>query len=173
MIEPFYSKGLHFSCTRCSVCCRGDPGFVFLSKDDLRRLLKRLSLDFKQFFRKYCTLVDSGTGMALSLRENLAFDCIFWGDTGCSVYEDRPVQCSSYPFWSSILESRSSWEDEYVSCPGMGAGDHRSREYIEELMIARRGAGTIVLSYGVDPENSDEDTILGRERIGSDPSDAV
>jgi len=55
----------------------------------------------------------------------------------------------------------------------MGAGDHRSREYIEELMIARRGAGTIVLSYGVDPENSDEDTILGRERIGSDPSDAV
>jgi Fe-S-cluster containining protein len=161
MAEPFYAKGLSFSCTRCSACCRGEPGFVFLTKEDLARLLRRLGLDFKRFFQEYCTLVDAGTGMALSLRENAAYDCILWGEKGCKVYEDRPVQCSTYPFWSSIIESRSSWRGEARSCPGIGAGELRSRAYIEERMLARRGAGTIVLSYGVDPECMDEDTILG------------
>jgi uncharacterized protein len=173
MAEPFYAKGLRFSCQRCSACCRGEPGFVFLTREDLRRLLRRLRLDFKSFFHDYCTLVDAGTGMALSLRENAAFDCILWAEKGCSVYEDRPVQCSTYPFWSSIVESRSSWESESASCPGIGGGELRSREYIEERLLARRGTGTLVLSYGVDPESSDEDTILGSERVGSDPTDAV
>jgi uncharacterized protein len=99
--------------------------------------------------------------MALSLRETAAYDCVFWGEGGCAVYEDRPVQCSTYPFWDSILDSRVSWRDEGRSCPGIGAGEPKSREYIEGCLLSRREAGTIVLSYGVDPEFSDEDTILG------------
>ncbi len=173
MGDPFYSKGLRFSCKRCSACCRGEPGFVFLTRDDVHRLLKRLGLDFKVFFRDYCTLVDTGTGMALSLRENRAFDCVLWGEKGCGVYEDRPVQCSTYPFWNSIVESRSSWEDESASCPGIGNGECRSRDYIEERLFARRRAGTIVLSYGVDPECSDENTILGSAGLSADPPDAL
>ncbi len=165
MSEPFYAEGLRFSCERCSACCRGEPGYVFLTKEDLRRLLSRLGLEFKAFFRGYCTLVDAGTGMALSLREvaleNGSNDCVLWGAGGCRVYGERPVQCSTYPFWSSIMESRESWRREGRSCPGIGSGETRSREYIEERLLERRGAGTIVLSYGVDPECTDENTILG------------
>jgi hypothetical protein len=165
MSEPFYARGVRFSCERCSACCRGEPGYVFLTKDDLRRLLARLGLEFKAFFRGYCALVDVGTGMALSLREvpreNGSNDCVLWGAGGCEVYEERPIQCSTYPFWSSIMESRESWRREALSCPGIDSGETRSREYIEERLLERRGAGTIVLSYGVDPECSDEDTILG------------
>jgi uncharacterized protein len=161
MADSFWAEGLSFSCTRCSACCRGEHGYVFLTKEDLRRLLKRLVLDFKSFFLEYCTLVDTGTGMALSLRENSAYDCILWRAEGCSVYEDRPLQCSTYPFWPSIMESRTSWNAEAQACPGIGAGELRSRSHIEERILARRGAGTIVLSYGVDPECTDEDTILG------------
>lgn len=151
------------------MCCRGDPGYVFLSKEDLGRLLRRLGLDFPRFYKEYCTLVDTGTGLALSLREvaraggdgRESHDCALWGDHGCCVYEDRPLQCSTYPFWASIVESGSSWRREGRSCPGIGAGELRSREYVEERLLARRGAGTIVLSYGADPESADEDTILG------------
>jgi uncharacterized protein len=173
MADPFYAQGLSFSCARCSSCCRGEPGYVFLAKEDLRRLLRRLGLDFKRFYKDYCILVDAGTGMALSLRESADFDCVFWGPGGCGVYEDRPVQCSTYPFWASILASKSSWREEGRSCPGIGAGETRSRGYIEERLFARRRAGTIVLSYGVDPECSDEDTILGSEGLGPDPAHAV
>ena len=35
MSEPFYAEGLRFSCERCSACCRGEPGYVFLTKEDL------------------------------------------------------------------------------------------------------------------------------------------
>jgi hypothetical protein len=169
MGEPFYASGLSFGCERCSRCCRGDPGFVFLSRKDLKNLLARLGLDFKSFFRDYCILVDSGTGMALSLRERVRegengkkeYDCALWADGGCAVYEDRPVQCRAYPFWASIMDSAYAWKDESRFCPGIGQGELRSREYIEERLYERRAAGTIILPYGVDPECADADTILG------------
>jgi uncharacterized protein len=183
MSEAFYEAGLRFTCARCSYCCRGEQGFIFLSKDDLRRLLRRLSLDFKTFFREYCTLVDTGSGMALSLRDiarsaaqggsRRVYECVLWGRGGCEVYEDRPVQCSTYPFWSSVVDSKASWRDEARSCPGIDAGELRSRSYIEERLIARRRAGTIILAYGVDPECADEDTILGSAGLGPDAPDAV
>jgi Fe-S-cluster containining protein len=155
MGEPFYSKGLRFDCRRCSRCCGGGPGYVFLTKADLERLLGRLGLDFPSFFKKYCTTVDTGLGMALSLRETPDYDCILWGGKGCSVYEDRPVQCSTYPFWASVLESRRGWEEESASCPGIGEGGLRDRTFIEECLYARRAESTIVFEYGADPLKAD------------------
>ncbi len=38
MEEVFYGRGLRFECTRCSRCCRHNPGYVFLSPVDLARL---------------------------------------------------------------------------------------------------------------------------------------
>jgi hypothetical protein len=112
-------------------------------------------------------------GKAISLRENAAYDCVFWTEDGCSVYDDRPIQCSTYPFWASIMDSRSSWKDEAAYCPGIGKGELRSKSYIEERLLARREAGTIILAYGVDPESSDENSILGSSGLGTDAPDAV
>jgi uncharacterized protein len=173
MGDAFYASGLRFSCARCSCCCRGEPGFVFLSKDDLRRLLRRTKLDLGVFIRDYCRLIDTGDGMTLSLREKAAFDCVFWTNGGCSVYEDRPIQCSTYPFWASIMESNASWKAESRYCPGIGAGELRSREYIEGRLLARREAGNVILAYGVDPECIDENSILGSEGLGPDAPHAV
>ena len=162
MEKPFYAQGLRFACTRCSACCRGGPGYVFLSSSDLHALLVFLSLDFPQFFHNYCTVVDTGMGMALSLAEKPNYDCVFWEKDGCSVYGARPVQCSTYPFWASILESQRSWLDERAACPGIGAGDLVNASSIEKQLYLRRSAGTIVFPYGADPETYDVDTILGR-----------
>ena len=30
--DPFYAEGLRFACTRCSICCRGEPGYAFFLK---------------------------------------------------------------------------------------------------------------------------------------------
>ncbi len=151
MSELFYAEGLRFDCRRCSACCRGEPGYVFLTRPDLERLLRRFSLDYRSFFSAYCRTVDTGMGMALSLKEKPHFDCIFWSEGGCSIYEDRPVQCSTYPFWSSILESRQRWKEEASYCPGVGVGDLKSRAYIEECLFKRRSVPIIIFEYGVDP----------------------
>jgi uncharacterized protein len=155
MGEPFYAEGLRFGCERCSSCCRGGPGYVFLTRPDVERLLGRLRLDFAGFFRDYCTTVDTGLGMALSLKETPGYDCILWTEQGCSAYEDRPVQCSTYPFWASVLDSRRRWNEEAASCPGIGRGDMRGRSAIEDCLYARRAAPTIVFGYGEAPALGD------------------
>ena len=164
MESPFYKDGLRFSCARCSACCRGGPGYVFLSRQDVSRLLSRLELDFRSFFKKYCILVNNGEGFALSLSEKSNFDCIFWTDQGCAVYDDRPLQCSTYPFWSSLVESSAAWKRESSDCPGIGRGEIRSREHIEECLWKRRAEGLIILDplSARKPEDIDVNSILGR-----------
>ncbi len=161
MGEAFYADGLKFSCNRCSACCGGEPGYVFLSKDDLLSLLSCLKLDFRSFFHEYCRLVDTGQGRALSLAEKPNYDCIFLGKGGCRVYESRPLQCSTYPFWPGVLESSRTWKSESSVCPGIDKGELRGRDYIEERIAQRKNAGTVLFDYGADPESLGADTILG------------
>jgi Fe-S-cluster containining protein len=121
--------------------------------------------------------------MALSLRDirhkaglgavRSSYDCVFWGEGGCGVYEDRPIQCSTYPFWPSIMESEAAWRDEARWCPGIGRGELRPRSHIEACLSARRAAGMILFAYGVDPESADENTFLGCSGLGPDAPDAV
>ncbi len=60
------------------------------------------------------------------------YDCVLWGSEGCQAYEARPVQCSTYPFWSWILECQESWNEEAKSCKGINCGKKRERQEIEE-----------------------------------------
>jgi Fe-S-cluster containining protein len=136
--EPFYAEGLCFSCTRCSACCRFDPGYVFLSKKDADVLAGMLKIGYTEFVETYCRWVSAAGGSAqLSLKEKSNYDCIFWKE-GCRVYEGRPVQCRTFPFWPSILASPDAWKSAARSCPGMGKGELHNREHIESCLKARR-----------------------------------
>ncbi|MDR0555003.1 MAG: YkgJ family cysteine cluster protein [Treponema sp.] len=135
MLEsPFYTQGLHFSCTRCSVCCRYEPGFVFLSLQDLQALAAALKMSHNGFMETYCRWIPLGEGVQrLSLKENARFDCVFWKD-GCSVYEARPLQCRTFPFWSSNLLSEDAWKTAGRSCPGVGQGRVYDTGHIEDCL---------------------------------------
>jgi len=138
MEEPFYAKGLNFSCVRCSDCCRHESGFVYLSHSDLAKLCKCSNLEKSEFITMYCRWVPYETGAAaLSLREKSNFDCIFW-DCGCKVYSARPVQCVTYPFWSSIMSSKDSWASAASACRGIGLeegqGAHLNETAIKKLV---------------------------------------
>jgi uncharacterized protein len=135
--QVFYSDGLRFSCTQCSRCCRHDSGYVFLSRQDLTRLLNRLEMDEEEFIQDFCVTVPDGFGNQISLGEQENKDCIFWSDGGCSVYEDRPEQCRTYPFWSHVLESEESWNREARECPGIGIGRLHSFLDIRNSVAAR------------------------------------
>ncbi len=165
MDTPFYKNGLKFECQRCSACCRHDPGYVYLSALDFIRLRSFLGLDFAEFFNKFIRMVDVGSGYAVSLKEKSNYDCIMWSPNGCSVYEARPVQCSTYPFWNSIIESAGSWAMEALECPGINKGELISQKTILEKVNKRRNDSLLIVSYDVNLESLDEDTLLGRERI--------
>lgn len=130
-MDRFWEKGLRFSCRKgCRYCCGVEPGFVFLTEEDVISLSRCLSLGRKAFVSRFCR----ETPLGLSLKEKAGFDCVFLTPEGCSVYEARPVQCRTYPFWDTIMKDRQSWEEEKAWCPGIGEGKEHSASEIEECI---------------------------------------
>ena len=136
--RKFYENGLRFECQRCSGCCRHDPGYVFLTRTDLDALVDGTGLSEEEFLKKYCKIVDLGGFKRISLIEKSNYDCIFWEDGGCRVYDSRPVQCRTFPFWISYLEDEADWKNLAKSCPGVGKGDLVSKEEIEKRIAERQ-----------------------------------
>ena len=135
--DVFYTDGLRFSCTQCSRCCRHDSGYVFLSENDVNALTNRLGVSRERFIEEYCVWAPAGLGHHLSLSEQENHDCVFWRDGGCSVYEDRPTQCRTYPFWEHIVTDSTGWERERRECPGIDIGRRHSFFEIRNDLAAR------------------------------------
>lgn len=135
-MDEFYQDGLRFTCQRCSGCCRHEPGYVFLSEKDITLMYKRLDISRAKFIKKYCRVVNISGFKRISLIEKDNNDCIFW-ENGCTVYEARPLQCRSYPFWAHNLINQETWDNVCKECPGAGIGELRSKENIEEWLNKR------------------------------------
>lgn len=126
--NPWYGEGLQFSCTRCGSCCTGAPGFVWVTPQEIGRLADHLDMTLDQFGRTNVRQV----GERYSLVERPGGDCIFWDhQAGCTVYEARPTQCRTWPFWAENLATPASWSRMARSCPGAGQGDWFALEEIE------------------------------------------
>jgi hypothetical protein len=135
----FYQRGVRFTCTGCRYCCAGEPGFVFLTVEDVDRLAGRFHLSREVFLQRYCRTTQS-SGFFYSLLEKSDNACIFLTEKGCGVYEDRPLQCRTYPFWIRIMENKESWDEEARRCPGMGHGELHPKEEIEACLTALQHA---------------------------------
>lgn len=136
MAGCFYGSGLRFECQRCLYCCSSEPGYVYLSREDIINGANATALSPRDFISVYCRVIDFGTFSMISLREKENYDCIFLTKEGCSIYQARPVQCRTYPFWPSVIESEESWKKEARSCPGIGKGPVIPREEIERRASA-------------------------------------
>jgi Fe-S-cluster containining protein len=89
-----------------------------------------------EFTRQYCRTVDLGIANRLSLIETQGNDCVFWSG-GCTVYEYRPLQCRTYPFWPAIVGSQADWDRESLECPGMNQGEGYSARSIKAFLRQR------------------------------------
>ena len=119
MTEPWYKDGLAFTCTRCGKCCTGEPGFVWLTDDELSAIAEFLGEPVEQV-RALHTRKARGRR---TLREKANGDCVFYDrKEGCTIYPVRPAQCRTWPFWESNVESPEAWERTKAVCPGSGRG---------------------------------------------------
>jgi Fe-S-cluster containining protein len=130
-MDLFHPKdSFQFSCVKdCIKCCSGEPGFVYLSEKDLTKLLSHFKMKARDFVQKYCRFTSYyDENEVLCLQEKYNYECIFLEKCGCSVYEARPIQCSTYPFWTTIVYNKKSWDREAEDCPGMNQGAFISKE---------------------------------------------
>ena len=132
-VYTWYRKGLSFECTQCGACCSGEPGYVWVAADEHRRIAKFLGFKDGRLPPKYIRRV----GFRYSLTEKPNGDCIFLnrnGQTvGCDIYEVRPLQCRSWPFWKINLKSPDHWAAAAALCPSMNQGTFYTADRIEEI----------------------------------------
>jgi Fe-S-cluster containining protein len=114
---PWYQEGLRFKCTGCGKCCTGSPGYVWIEDTEIDRIAALLKISLQEFIRRYTRLVSG----RLSLNENqISYDCIFLKDKKyCQVYEARPKQCQTFPWWDGLLKNPESWEAAGLDCEGI------------------------------------------------------
>ena len=117
----WYQKGLYFKCLKgCANCCTGAPGYVWLDDSEIEKISEHLKLSKKDFLKKYTRQI----GKKISLIEDFKnYDCCFLKDKKCQIYDARPEQCKTYPFWKSNLKSSKNWQDEKSYCPGIDKKD--------------------------------------------------
>jgi hypothetical protein len=135
--KPWYHEGLRFQChSGCGRCCTGEPGYVWVNPEEIRALAQLLRVDLAEFEAKYTRRVKG----RWSLVEVYNGDCIFFENRTrrCKVYEARPRQCRTWPFWNSNLESPEAWRSVCRTCPGCGDGPLVSLPEIENQMALIR-----------------------------------
>ncbi|MCC7085157.1 MAG: YkgJ family cysteine cluster protein [Pirellulales bacterium] len=125
---PWYHEGLKFECSQCGDCCTGSPGYVWLTHEEIAALARRLGIPLDQFEQKFVRQV----GIRKSLIEFENGDCVFFDGQArkCTVYEDRPKQCRTWPFWHSNIRTPAAWQHTCQVCPGSGRGKLHSVEDI-------------------------------------------
>lgn len=129
--KKWYHGGLQFRCTQCGDCCTGAPGYVWLKKEEIDQLAALLQIDdIDEFERLYVRKI----GIRKSLVEFPNGDCVFFDNQKrtCQVYQARPRQCRTWPFWDSNLRTPADWQRTCESCPGAGTGKLHQIETIEE-----------------------------------------
>ena len=103
---------------------------MWINQDELEALATAIGTgDLDDFERLYVRKV----GIRRSLRDFPNGDCVFFDADSrkCQVYQARPRQCRTWPFWSSNLKSAEAWEETCRVCPGSGKGKLYQLEQIE------------------------------------------
>ena len=126
-MPEWYKDGLCFECTQCGNCCTGPPGTVWFTDEEGRGMAEKLGIGIDTFYRNYARKI----GSKWSLTERIVdgkYDCVLLdrseNSSSCSVYEARPSQCRTWPFWKENLRSEDAWKraKESTPCPGMDTG---------------------------------------------------
>ena len=106
-------------CDTCAGnCCIGESGYIWINKSEIENLAIHLDMNIDEVGFNYLRKV----GYKYSLKERqLAKDnyaCVFFDleKKCCSIYEARPTQCRTFPFWDYFKENK---EEVFKECPAI------------------------------------------------------
>lgn len=130
----WYSEGLKFTCKQCAACCSGEPGFVWTTSDEIRKIAEYLEISEENFKEQF--IRQAGTGYSLIEKPN--GDCIFLSGKKCKIYPVRPIQCTTWPFWEANIATIEAWRKCCNACPGSGSGRHYTFSFIQKILLKNK-----------------------------------
>jgi len=101
-------------------CCTGESGYIFVNKSEIEEISNFLNMKTKDFVTKYLYR----EGFKYSIKERKvddSYECVFYDapTNGCTVYEARPIQCRTFPFWDYF---KNRIDELQLECPGIILG---------------------------------------------------
>ena len=106
------------ACEACKGnCCIGESGYIWVTPVELTAIANFLGISKEQFIATYLFKV----GYRFSLLEkqyDQGHACTFFDleHRQCTIYEVRPSQCRTFPFWDYF---KTHYEELETECPGI------------------------------------------------------
>ena len=107
------------ACSSChGNCCIGESGYIWISENEILNLAKYLKISQNEVREKYLYKASYKYSIQeIQLDEN-NFSCCFLNveKKQCMIYEVRPMQCRTFPFWEYFKKNEN---EVYKECPGI------------------------------------------------------
>ena len=106
------------ACATCKGrCCTGESGYIYVTKSEIFAIAEVLGMDVNEFALKYLFK----KGYKYSIKENKiddSYECVFYDreSNGCKIYNARPNQCKTFPFWEYY---KTRVDELKLECPGI------------------------------------------------------
>ena len=145
--------GIKFSCQSSVNCCvsRGNHGYVYLNKDDLKKLANFFNQSIHEFKKKYCKITNGFIHLK-ELKKNKG-NCLFLINNRCSVYKKRPIQCRTWPFWNENMNAKTWNKEIALFCPGVGKGRRYTKESILKILEKDKNNEKLILENNTNLKN--------------------
>ncbi|QOG13319.1 YkgJ family cysteine cluster protein [Arcobacter sp. FWKO B] len=105
-------------CNECDGnCCIGESGYIWINMQEIEKFAKAFEISVDEFREKYLIKV----GYKFSIKEveysSGKFACVFFDfqNKNCSVYDLRPTQCRTFPFWDYFKTNLQEVQKECIA----------------------------------------------------------
>jgi Fe-S-cluster containining protein len=124
MSEIIRKEGFSFgfnpkACEECGgKCCTGESGYIWVTPIEMQKIANFLNMSLDSFKQTFLTKV----GYKFSIKEKKLgennYACLFFDEktSRCTIYDVRPNQCRTFPFWDFFKINVNEVKKE---CPGI------------------------------------------------------
>jgi len=106
-------------CSSCEGnCCIGESGYIWITKDECLKLSSFLDISIDELGEKYLFKVNYKYSIREKQIAQNSYACVFFDleKKQCSVYDARPNQCKTFPFWEYF---KNNIEEVKKECPAI------------------------------------------------------
>ena len=106
-------------CNNCNGnCCIGESGYIWINSQEIQALAFHLKISVEDLKIRFLNKIAYKYSIKeVQLAQNNYVCCFFDLDKKqCKVYDVRPTQCRTFPFWDYFKENE---EEVYKECPAI------------------------------------------------------
>jgi Fe-S-cluster containining protein len=106
------------ACTTCNGhCCNGESGNIWVNRSEITTISEFLKMEPRTFMDTYLRKISYRYSI-VELKSNDNYACVFYDviKRGCTIYDVRPGQCRTFPFWPYFRENPG---EIFKECPGV------------------------------------------------------